>query len=364
MSGPHKPGDLIGDRYEIRADVGEGGMQFVYAAFDRLIGRMVALKTPKNSSATKRFKRSAIVAAKVNHPNVAKTLDYVRGPGESRYLIEELIEGQDLQDALLRRAGCLDPYSAAKVFHYLAKGVAAAHHAGVVHRDLKPTNVMVVGGYSLTEIKVTDFGIAKMADEELAEAAEGGNSTMTTSQTAVGALPYMAPEAIETPRSVGSPADIWSIGAMMYHLLTGSPPFGTGLAAVRRILEATPPPMPRFLTSNPQFTPLAKELAEIVLLCLQKDPGTRPTADDIVARCGSLCYSIDPRDEGTIHRIEYGAWGFISRDSSPDVFFHTSSVYGPRPAQVGASVVFASYLGGGAHRAHPVVVVDGPPATS
>ena len=132
MSGPHRPGDVIGDRYEIQADVGEGGMQFVYAAYDRLIGRMVALKTPKNSSATKRFKRSAIVAAKVNHPNIAKTLDYVRGEGESRYLIEELIEGQDLQDALLRRSGCLDPFSAAKVFHYLAKGVAAAHHAGVV----------------------------------------------------------------------------------------------------------------------------------------------------------------------------------------------------------------------------------------
>ena len=135
MSGPHKPGDLIGDRYEIRADVGEGGMQFVYAAYDRLIGRMVALKTPKNKSATKRFKRSAIVAAKVNHPNIAKTLDYVRA-GEDRYLIEELIEGQDLQDALLRRSGCLDPFSAAKVFHYLVRGVAAAHHAGVVHRDL------------------------------------------------------------------------------------------------------------------------------------------------------------------------------------------------------------------------------------
>lgn len=363
MSGPHKPGDLIGDRYEIRADVGEGGMQFVYAAYDRLIGRMVALKTPKNRSATKRFKRSAVVAAKVNHPNIAKTLDYVRGEGESRYLIEELIEGQDLQDALLRRSGCLDPFSTAKVFHYLARGVAAAHHAGVVHRDLKPTNVMVVGGYSLTEIKVTDFGIAKMADEELAEAAEGGTSTMTTSQTAVGALPYMAPEAIETPRAVGPPADIWSIGAMMFHLLTGAPPFGSGLAAVRKILEATPPPMPSFLTSNPQFVPLAREIADIVLLCLQKDPSLRPTADDIVERCGRLCYSLDQRAEGTVHRIDYGAYGFISCDG-PDVFFHTSSVYGPRAAQVGASVVFASYLGGGAYRAHPVVVVDPPPTAA
>lgn len=357
MSGPLKPGDLIGKRYEIRTDVGQGGMQFVYAAYDHLIRRMVALKTPKNNSATKRFKRSAIVAAKVNHPNVAKTLDYVRGEAESRYLIEELVEGQDLHDALLRRSGCLDPYSAAKVFHYLVKGVAAAHHAGVVHRDLKPTNVMVVGDYSLMEIKITDFGIAKMADEELAVAAEGRTSTMTTSQTAVGALPYMAPEAIETPRTVGPPADIWSIGAMMYHLLTGSPPFGIGLAAVRKILEAAPPTMPSFMTSNPQFAPLARELADIVLLCLQKDLSLRPTADDIVERCGRLCYSLDPRAEGTVHRIDYGAYGFISCDG-PDVFFHTSSVYGPREAHVGDFLVFASYLGGGAYRAHPVVVID------
>ena len=146
-----------------------------------------------------------------------------------------------MQEALLRRLSCLDPWSAAKVFHYLAKGVAAAHHAGVIHRDLKPTNVMVIGGYSLSEIKITDFGIAKMAGEELIEAAEGGSSTMTTSQTAVGALPYMAPEGIETPREVGRPADVWSVGAMMFHLLSGAPPFGTGLAAVRRILEACAP---------------------------------------------------------------------------------------------------------------------------
>lgn len=359
MSGPHNPGDLINDRYEIRADVGEGGMQFVYAAHDRLIGRMVALKTPKNRSATKRFKRSAIVAAKVNHPNVAKTLDYVRD-GANRYLIEELIEGKDLQEALLQRSGCLDPFSAAKVFHYLAKGVAAAHHAGVVHRDLKPTNVMVVGGYSLGEIKITDFGIAKMAGEELIEAAEGGTSTMTTSQTAVGALPYMAPEAIETPREVGPPADVWSVGAMMFHLLSGAPPFGTGLAAVRKILEAAPPPSPTFLTANPQFAPLATELMDIALQCLQKDPAHRPTADAIVARCGTLCYSLEARTEGVVRRIDHGAWGFISLEAEPDVFFHTSSVYGPKPVQVGSNVIFASYDGGGARRAYPVVVVDAP----
>jgi serine/threonine-protein kinase len=357
MNGPHKVGDLIEGRYKIASEIGEGGMQFVYSARDLLIGRMVALKTPKNSSAIKRFKRSAIVAAKVNHPNVAKTLDYVRS-GDRRYLIEELIVGSDLHNALLRRSTCIYPYSAAKVFHYLAKGIAAAHHAGVIHRDLKPTNIMVSGGYSLSEIKVTDFGIAKMADEELIEAVEGGTSTMTTSQTAVGAIPYMAPEAIERPRDVGPPADVWSLGAMMFHLLSGMQPFGAGLGAIRKIQDAAPPASPDFMISNPQFAPLANEVMSLALRCLKKLPSERPSADEIVSLCGSLCYSSRRRIDGVVSRIEYGAYGFISVDNDEDVFFHLSSVYGPRRPAVGDSVVFASYEGGGAARAHPVVVVD------
>lgn len=356
MSGPLKVGDLIGDRYEIRNYVGEGGMQFVYAASDKTTNRLVALKTPKNKSAIKRFKRSAIVAAKVNHPNVAKTLDYLRN-GEDRYLIEELIDGEDLQKALLDRVNFLDPYSAAKVFHHLAKGVAAAHHAGVVHRDLKPTNIMVVGGYSLNEIKVTDFGIAKMAGEELAEAAEGGSATLTASQTAVGALPYMAPEVIETPRTVEAPADIWSVGAMMFHLLTGQPPFGTGLKAVGKIQAAVLPTTPTFLVANPQFAPLATELIQLAFSCLKRDPAQRPTADLLVQRCSQLCYTGSTRYIGFVKRIEYRAYGFIAT-SGDDVFFHTSSVYGPRPIALGDVVCFAAYDGGGAKRAHPIFVLE------
>jgi serine/threonine protein kinase len=164
MSGPHSSGDVIRDRYKIIDNIGEGGMQFVYAARDRILKRKVALKTPKNDSAKKRFKRSAIVSARVNHPNVAKTLDYLED-NNRQYLIEELINGEDLDKAFLKKMKCLDPYLAARVFHYLAKGLAASHHAGVIHRDLKPTNIMVTDRFELTSIKITDFGIAKMADE-------------------------------------------------------------------------------------------------------------------------------------------------------------------------------------------------------
>ena len=103
------------------------------------------------------------------------------------------------------------------------------------------------------------------------------------------------------------------------------------------------------------------ELMDVALQCLQKNPDDRPMADEIVTLCGMLCYSIEPRAEGVIRRIDYGAYGFIETEG-PDVFFHTSSVYGPRLVQVGANVIFASYDGGGARRAHPVVVVDAPQA--
>jgi serine/threonine protein kinase len=356
LSGPLSLGDLIGGRYEIERYIDEGGMQFVYAARDQLSGRLVALKTPKNKSATKRFRRSAVVAAKVNHPNVAKTLDYVRD-GDARYLIEELIVGADLSKALFRKTTFLDPYLVAKVLHHMAKGLAAAHHAGVIHRDLKPTNLMVVGGYSLTELKITDFGIAKMAEEELVDAAEGGDQTLTTSQTAVGALPYMAPEAIDTPKAVTHAADVWSLGAMVFHLLTGQQPFGSGLRAVQKILAAERPTAPSFVSNNPQFAPLASELLDIAFACMQKDPAKRPTADDLTRCCGLLCYTVSPRVEGVVRRVEYNSWGFIASDLG-DVFFHMDSVFGPPPRlTVGDHVLFSAYAGGGSPRAYPVLKI-------
>lgn len=227
--------------------------------------------------------------------------------------------------------------------------MAASHHAGVVHRDLKPTNVMVTDDFQLNAIKITDFGIAKMADEEIAEAVEGGSDSISASKTVVGALPYMAPEAIDTPRKVCMPADIWSIGAMMYELLTGEKPFGTGLGAVAKILEAKPPEFKPFLTSNPQFASLANDLKRIVLQCLQKDPTSRPSSDALVARCGNLCYPV----YGVVRRVDYKAYGFIIVDGV-DVFFNMSSVYGERPIE-GDRVMLSKFPGGGAERAHPVV---------
>jgi eukaryotic-like serine/threonine-protein kinase len=212
---------------------------------------------------------------------------------------------------------------------------------------------MVLGGLQVSGVKITDFGIAKMAEAELVEAAEGGQETINSSQTAVGALPYMAPEAIETPRDVNTPADIWSLGAMMYELLTGSKPFGSGLIAVHKIVEAKPPEFPTFITNNAQFSFLANELIALILQCLQKDAASRPTADKLVECCGKLCYPNSERFTGYVREIKYSSWGFIF-DGQEGVFFRMNSVYGVKPS-VSDQVWFSKYMGGGAWRAHPVV---------
>jgi eukaryotic-like serine/threonine-protein kinase len=353
----HTVGDLIDNRYEILRFVGEGGMQQVYCASDSVIGREVALKLPKNSSAQKRFKRSAVVSAKVNHPNVAKTLDYIE-TDSSPYLIEEFILGKDLKEGLLQQLGIVDPYLTAKILHYLAKGVAASHNAGVIHRDLKPSNIMFAGEFNLSEIKITDFGIAKMAEEEIINAVEGGESSTSASATVMGALPYMAPEMIKEARKAGKPSDIWALGAMMYELLSGQKPFGFGLTVIRNILEDPAPQKPRFIDEKLQFQSLGNELYALILKCLDKDPANRPTADDLARRCEDLCYPVVERQIGTCSYLHPAwSWGRITSEKGDTIFFHFDSVYGNKPS-VGNRVCFSAFPGSPSQRAHPVVVIQ------
>lgn len=356
MSTKFTEGKIFANRYEIKIFIGEGGMQHVYSAFDTRLDRLVALKTPKNSSAEKRFKRSAALSAQVTHPNVAKTLDYFEEDGR-QFLIEELIDGKDLKLAIFKPLQYVDPFLVAQILHGLAKGLAALHHVGVVHRDIKLSNIMVEGGFQLGKIKITDFGIAKMIEEELAEAIEGGEESITTSKTMVGALPYMAPEMISNPRNTSTPVDIWALGALMYELLCGQKPYGEGLVAIARIHVALPPAKPAFLSSNPQFRPLAEELFAIIIQCMKKEPSERLTADELVKICDKLCYSTARRQIGYVNNIIHNAYGFITEEpTSNSIFYHQNSVWGEHPS-VGNRVCFSSCAGGGANRAHPVVLM-------
>ena len=352
----HDSGDLVAGRYEVLEFIDEGGMQQVFRALDRTFNRKVALKTPKIMSAEKRFGRSAQLSARVTHPNVAKTLDYMEADNRP-YLVEELIDSVDLGARLGRDYDHLDPHLVAHILHHLARGVAASHHAGVFHRDLKPSNVMVSADENFKEIKITDFGIAKLAETEFDDVLRKGEASITTSQTVVGALPFMAPELIEHPTQASLQADIWSLGAMAYLLVSGEYPFGSGLQAVPRILAAEPPERPALFARKMQFRPLAEELWKVVSACLSRVPSERPRADALAARCDSLCYSVADRRRGRVirYRPGPGRWGFISGGgSATNVFFHEDSFYGGQPIE-GQPVIYAEFPGSPAPRAFPVL---------
>lgn len=355
MSGVlHAIGDLVGGRYEVIGYIGQGGMQEVYRAHDQLLERDVVLKSPKNPSAKKRFNRSAILSARVNHDNVAKTLDYVE-ESDRFYLIEELVEGCDLGHFLRNHVAMLDPFAAGRVMHHLAKGLAASHHVNVVHRDLKPTNIMVVGGRDFRGFKITDFGIAKMAREEIDEAVAGDEEGLTSSQTALGALPYMAPETIDDMQNAGKPADVWAIGALTFEVLTGKRPFGAGYKAVPLIQAANVPPLSSAVTRNAQFGPFALAIFDLIKRCMQKDPAARPTADQLVTACEGLYYSTLPRIFGNVRRMENNSWGFAAAIGGGDVFCHVKSVYAASNLAIGERIWMTTHPGSPSRRAFPIV---------
>jgi len=351
----------VANRYRILNHIGCGGMQDVYRAHDALLSIDVALKTPQQGQIGRRFANSARFAARVNHHNVAKTLDYIEENGRA-FLIEELIEGETLESKL-NLFRFIDPHLGAQLLHHLAKGVAASHHAGVVHRDLKPSNVMAALGPNLRDLKVTDFGIATLTTEVFDAEARNGDLTRSTSGTIRGALPYMAPEMMfrKPGDHPGPAADIWSIGAMMFHLLTGDYPFGVYLEAAVNVKTGNRKPWPQFMTLNPQFVPLATKMQSIVGLCLQENPLNRPTADDLVLLTGQLCYISAERKIATIDKIiQNGYSAFAKSISGETVFVPMDSLYGARRQEVqpGLRICYSSFEGSPRNRAHPVLLIN------
>ena len=348
---------ILGSRYEIIGHLGDGGMQHVHRAKDHLRGVDVALKTPQAGQLLKKFANSARISALINHHNVAKTLDYFEEDGVP-YLAEELVEGGTLEEQCLSVAGFVDPHTGARLFRMLAKGIAASHHAGVVHRDLKPSNILVSGGYNLAELKITDFGIATLTEELFQQIVERGDITRTTSGTVKGALPYMAPEMIFRKKGdyVGQEADIWSLGAMMFHALTGVLPFEDGYDAAVNVKTGNRAAWPAFMNSHVQFKDLASSLQALVEQCLQYDKANRPTADQLVKSCNELVYFNGLWTAGQVHNMPYSSLGFIFDSNHKKAFFHNDSCYGPKSPSVGAKVVYSVSDGNPHPRAFPLVV--------
>ncbi|WP_027569516.1 serine/threonine-protein kinase [Bradyrhizobium sp. URHA0013] len=349
------PGTELASRYEIISYVASGGMQDVYKANDKLTGEVVALKTPQAGQANKRFKQSAILSARISNYNVAKTFDYFEA-GNACYLIEEFIEGTTLEAATLDIIPQIDPHLAAYLMLRISKGLAASHQAQVAHRDLKPSNILV--GSDFSSVKITDFGIATLAEELFEEViAKNGDLTRSTSGTVKGALPYMAPEMIfrKPGDYIGCEADIWSLGALIFRLMTGTYPFGEGMMVPVNVEKKQPLTWPAFLTRKAQFAPLSSSIVAIVEKCLVYDKTQRPLALDLVQSCEELCFYFAPRKFGVISEVRLTT-GFVRSSTGEKIFYHKDSLYGAGQAKVGAKVIFSAHHGTPFPRAHPIVV--------
>ena len=366
-------GDVVAGRYRIEAFHLEGGMQEVYRCSDLALDRIVALKTPRDGIVDKRFSRGAQMGARVVHSNVAATLDYVEDSSH-RCLIEEFIDGKDLGRRLATDFVFLDPSLSAWVVHNIAKGLHAAHSVGICHRDLKPSNIMTSANGHMDIIKLTDFGIAKLAEMELEieiEKFEQDENTLTSSSTLLGAVPYLAPECWSDWPSAGQPADIWALGAIACHLLLGKPPFGGGKGAIMKMAQAqiagkVELPPPEWFGKHQETHILEQELWGLVQSCLQIDPAKRPHADKIVQSCEALCYAAAPRKTGVIetYPITYAnggtaSAGFIAMDEGGSAFFHYGDFFGGgvKP-QVGQRINFGLAAGRPKVRCSPVLLLQ------
>ena len=226
---------MIAGRYSLVREIGRGGMGAVWLGRDEVLGREVALKrigpAPGHDDpgvALQRAGREARLAARLNHPHVVAVFDLV-GEGEERWLVMEYVAGSTLSE-LVRSAGPLSPDQAASLLSQAAEGLAAAHEAGIVHRDVKPSNILVTPD---GQVKLTDFGIAR----------GGTDLTLTRTGLVTGSPAYLAPE-VASGQPATAASDVWSLGATLFHALAGHPPYDVGdnlLGALYRIVHEEPP---------------------------------------------------------------------------------------------------------------------------
>lgn len=265
------PGDRLG-RYVIVERLGAGGMGIVYRAHDEKLDRIVAVKVVAagvltSETARSHFRREAVALARLNHPHIAALYDVGEQAGTD-YIVMEYVPGESLQAAL--EHGSFSAIEAARVTLQIAEALEEAHEQGVVHRDLKPANVMMT---PKGNVKVLDFGVAKL----LAGTDTLQSSTETTG--IIGTPLYMSPEQA-LGKTVDGRADVWSLGAIYYELLTGQPPFRgeSGMAVLHAVIAEPIQPVRQVRSDIPE------QAGRIVSRAMQKDPARRYASAAEMAR--------------------------------------------------------------------------------
>lgn len=259
-------GQTIDGRYLVEAVIGEGGMGRVYRVQHVTLGKRFALKALRRDLAedpeiAARFTHEARTAASVTHPGLVQILDFGHLPTGQAYFVMELLDGVPLS-ALLRRYGALPPIRAANLVERIAEALAAVHDAGVIHRDLKPDNLHVRVLEDHDQVKIVDFGLAKVI----------GGTKMTREGIVFGTPYYMSPEQA-SGEATDQRADIYALGVLFYELLTGQVPFEADSyeGVLTQQITADPIPPSQVLAIPGQL----EDLEKIVLRCLEKDPARR-----------------------------------------------------------------------------------------
>lgn len=280
----HDPwvGAELGD-YRVEALLGVGSVGSVYRAVQRSTGRGVALKLLRPEVAAerksaRRFQREAEAVRLMAHPNVVRVIDS-GVVDQVPFLAMELLRGPTLQ-AVLRDQGPLPPARAVTIAEQIALGLGEAHRRGLVHRDLKPGNVILVDEGGFTRVKVLDFGLVGFVDE-------AASTRLTREGFLLGTPAYMAPEQVGDARQVGPAADLYALGVVLYEMLSGRPPFTGSLRdVVLAQIRETPPRLEGF-----------GRLGELVHALLDKAPERRPAgADEVAMSLGGLAAVLDARE--------------------------------------------------------------------
>ena len=259
-------GSLFAGRYDVLGTIGKGGMGVVYRAHDRKLDEVVALKVLRNEvlkddpTLLDRFKQEIKLARRITHRNVLRTHDFGEADG-TPYISMEYLEGVTLKD-LVRGKGALPLPVGLRIAKQMCLGLEAAHHEGVVHRDIKPQNMLILP--ETGDVKIMDFGIARVSEMK------AGAAGLTSTGTVMGTPDYMPPEQAQG-HAADFRSDIYSLGVVFYEIFTGRLPF-TGEKLVQVIMGHVQKPLPPPRTLNPQ---LPQDLEAVIVRCLEKKPAAR-----------------------------------------------------------------------------------------